>query len=216
MGKIHVVTHTLKKLNQVRALVSEEGKDRAFSTDEEQQSSVLSDVLLKRVSTVHSVIKCLAIICCSDGTSYSLKSMICSISDHSVLFLDWTRLYLADVFHKLLSTKDPNWSLWKGSQAKIQQQDDTKTTCKVTSWICTTPTKPVCTSLSETPNVGAQLHEKEAFYLKAKYLYPPETLTIQEIIKHIRQRKLKFPSVFILVNILSVLSCLSLIFLFWK
>lgn len=78
------------------------------------------------------------------------------------------------------------------------------------------PNTPVCNSLSETPNVGAQLHEKEAFYLKAKYFYPPETLTIQQIMKHIKQRKLKFPSVFILVNILSVLNYLTLIFLLWK
>lgn len=138
--------------------------------------------------------------------------VICSISDHSVLFLDKTRLYLADVFNQTPFTKDPKWSLWKVSQAKTQQQETQTLPAKLPlEFVLCQLNTPDCNSLSEIPNIEARLHEKEAFYYKAKYLYPPEILTIQKIMKHIKQRKLKFSSVFIMV-----FNFLSSIFLPWK
>lgn len=138
--------------------------------------------------------------------------MICSISDHPVLFFSKRRLYLADILIKPSPPKTPNDHCGRGHK----QQDDTKATCKVISWICTMPTKH--TSLQYTKwNIKCWCSASwEGGFLTAKYLYSPEILTIQQIMKHIKQRKLKFTNVFILVNILSVLNCLPPIFLPWK
>lgn len=174
-------------------------------------SFVLFDDLLKGIRAVYSYMKSLVLICCSDGTSYSPNSRWHAAFQITLCYL-WPKkkCTLQTFLIKPSPTKDPKWSLWKGWQAKIQQQDDTKTTCKVIS--NTVPTKH--SSLQFTKwNTKCWCSASWEDFLLAKYLYPPETLTIQQIMKHIKQRKVNFPSVFILVNILSVLNCLSPIFL---
>lgn len=132
---------TLKKLNQVRPLGSEEGKDRTFSIDKEHHSFVLSDVLLKGVSTVCSVIKYLALICCSHGTSCSLNLGWYAAFQNTLCYF-WTKqdCTLQMFLIKLSPPKTPNDHWGRGHKPRFSSRM-TQTLPAKSPRVCTTRTK---------------------------------------------------------------------------
>lgn len=228
-GRYHIVTPVethWRNSKQVRDWVSEEGKETAllrwWATSHLALSVsnttvfVLSDVLLKGVSSVCSVINCLTLICCSDRTSYSLNSRWHTVF-HTTLCYFWREACILQIFliKPSLPMQDPKWPLIteegitsQGSAAGwhkhfyleshlLNLYNDKHSRLQFTKL----NPKSRCLSSWE-----RRLSNRKQVSL------PPWNSDHKANMKHIKLKKPTFLSDFIIVHILSALDCLSPIF----